>query len=203
MKLIQLLPILALAACQAETSQPSTSEATTEPAEALFSGTELTGWQTEGPAQWTVNSGDLQVTPGETPSYLINASEHKDFSITLGVDCPESCAPGLFLRRTPVDNGVRGVQVPLSGSDLGSAYAVGYDAAGQETSREALIGGQIKAQKGDKITIALEGDKITISSSGTSDTGTIPQDIKSGGVVITATAPGVFTLIQPEIMKSH
>jgi len=55
------------------------------PAKELFNGKDLTGWQPEGNAKWTVREGLLvgQQGPGNTPGDLLTADSYSDFELTV------------------------------------------------------------------------------------------------------------------------
>jgi len=108
-------------------------------ADAVFTGSALTGWHVVGQADWKAQNGELTGRPtSDAGGWLMMDKPLQDLQFYANVRCDAKCKTGVLLRaeKTP-DGGMKGVYVSFADGDFVS-YRVTLNAQGQETSRERV-----------------------------------------------------------------
>ncbi len=140
-----------------------------------FSGSDLTGWHSQGPGRWNVRDSEIVGTSaaGETNSLVLDQGL-EDFNLKFSVHAVGG-ETGIILRNAPVSwsrfshpaaavGRTAGIYVPLSGPNLGKLYLVTLDDQGKELDRQPvppppldLPGAKHTATKGACAPIACVG----------------------------------------------
>jgi hypothetical protein len=114
--------------------------------DATFKGSSLRGWRTLGQAEWRAENGELTGKPkSESGGWLILDHHYQDVALDLDFFCTGGCQAGVLFRLQKTANGMTGVYVPLTGSDM-TFSSVTLDEQGNMTQRTELRrgGGQMR-----------------------------------------------------------
>ena len=105
-----------------------------------FNGTSLSGWRTEGSAQWRVAGGELVGSAASGPGSLVLDKSHQDVILRFAFRC-DGCDAGVMLRNAaqPSKPGTStALYVGLSGADARTLHRVTLDAQNKEVERTNL-----------------------------------------------------------------
>ena len=109
--------------------------------DAVFAGSNLTGWQPLGQGNWRAENGEIVGVPtAASGGWLLAERPYQDVAVFASFRCAAGCQTGVMLRaERTADGGVKGVFVSLNEGDL-AAYRVTLNAQGAQTSKERLRG---------------------------------------------------------------
>lgn len=107
-----------------------------------FQGSQLTGWQQVGQADWRAENGVITGTARADGSggWLLVDRSYQDVEVFSRFRCAADCDAGILLRAQQTPEGMQGVYVSLNASDLGS-YRVTIDPSGRIITRVSVRGG--------------------------------------------------------------
>jgi hypothetical protein len=136
----------------------------------LFDGQTLFGWQPTNDADWHVVDGEIRVTKGSAPGWLMTTSEFADYELHVEFKAPSATNSGVFLRTPlePTDPTTDCYEVNIAPADnpFPTGSLVGRVKAPQPfTPRGSLInaGGEVPA---DAFDLRVEGDAVTVAVNG-------------------------------------
>ena len=104
-----------------------------------FRGSSLSGWHTEGHANWSAENGEITGKP-ETGDggWLVLDKGYQDVKLYTEFRCAENCDAGVLARMEKVaDGGWKGIYVSLSGE--GGSYEVTLNPDGKVLNRKPLL----------------------------------------------------------------
>lgn len=156
------------------------------PAQPLFTGNDLTGWEPGTPAEnhWAAQNGELvNLSAG---SNLRTTARFDDFKVHLEFNCPDGANGGIYLRgryQVQIEYAAEGVNDKLHG--MGSVY--GYLAPSRDLPK--------KPGEWETLDVTLLGRWVTIVRNGVTiiDSQEIPG-ITGGALDSNEDAPGPFNL---------
>ncbi len=104
-----------------------------------FEGSSLQGWQSIGGAEWRAENGELIATAkADAPGgLLILNRSYQDAGVHAVFKGAAGSEAGFVFRLEKATEGMKGVLVSIKDGESG-AYAVTFDAAGKELTREKL-----------------------------------------------------------------
>ncbi len=107
-------------------------------ADAVFTGSSLTGWRTVGEAQWTAANGEIVARPAsDAGGWLMMDKPLQDLQFFANAKCDGACKIGVLLRAEKTADGMRGIFVSFADGDF-VPYRVTLGPAGQITNRERV-----------------------------------------------------------------
>ena len=116
----------------------------------VFDGTSLAGWHALGGADWRVDNGDLVGTVRNgAGGWLVLDSVYGPSTLTIGFEC-KNCEPSLMIRSGKVGDRTSGVEIALSGAEVGSMFRITLDSQGKMLDRKPMpsFGGAFAAKRG-------------------------------------------------------
>ena len=116
-------------------------------ADAVFTGSSLTGWRPVGEAQWTASNGEIVARPtSDAGGWLMLDKPLQDLQFFANAKCVSSavasaeagaCKIGVLLRAEKTADGMRGIFVSFADGDF-VPYRVTLNPAGRITNRERV-----------------------------------------------------------------
>jgi len=104
----------------------------------VFNGTSLTGWHVLGGAEWRADNGDIVGTVRNgAGGWLVLDPVYGEAQLDLSFEC-KNCEPSVMVRGEKNGDVMSGVDVALSGKDVGSMFRVGLDGQGKVVSRKPM-----------------------------------------------------------------
>jgi len=102
----------------------------------IFDGKSLTGWHTQGGADWRISAGQITGSAkGAGGGWLVRDHGYEDVIVRVTYQC-NGCQAGVLLRDATVPGGgTSGLYASLTGDDATTVYRISLDAQGNETGR--------------------------------------------------------------------
>jgi hypothetical protein len=100
----------------------------------------LTGWHSQGGAQWRFEDADIvgSVQPGGSRAgWLVRDQSYEDFLLRFWFKCTD-CQAGVLFRSAKISGNTEGIYVSLNSSDVGGVYRLTLGADEQELRRKPL-----------------------------------------------------------------
>ncbi len=166
---------------------PAQEETGGEPV-SLFNGRDLSGWETSGDAQWTVEDGLLVGTQGEgnAPGDLFTTASYDDYDLTVTYRAEWPCNSGVWFRYQSASQSYQAdiLEYPDPECYAGSLYCTGkfFLALNKDRSivdREGWNTLRVRAE-GDHVRTWINGYAVADVRDDTSATGRIGFQIHAG-----------------------
>jgi hypothetical protein len=107
-------------------------------ADAVFSGSALTGWTSVGSTQWSAANGEIIAKPSsDAGGWLIMDKPLQDSQFFANVRCDGACKVGVLHRAEKTADGMRAILVSFGDGDF-VPYRVTLNASGAITSKERI-----------------------------------------------------------------
>ena len=198
-RLIPLLSLALLLACQPTASSEQGASETTSPAAetgwtSLFNGADLSGWKIHGTEKWYVADGELicESGPDAEYGYLATEKSYTDFELRLEFRQEADGNSGVFFRSSLDGTKISGWQVEVAppGNDTGGiyeSYGRGWLVQIPDEKENILKMGEWNQMRirvvGDLVTTWLNGEQMVELQDEKigAATGVIALQIHSGG----------------------
>ena len=104
----------------------------------IFDGKSLSGWHTQGGADWRIAGGQIAGSAKGAGGWLVRDHGYDDVIVKVIYQCT-GCQAGVLLRNAAVPGGgTSGLYASLTGEDTTTVYRISLDAQGNETARKLV-----------------------------------------------------------------